>query len=318
MSGTPGARTALAPTIGASEMGGRRRHGLILIAPALIALAACQNSLPLIGNRGAAGTSGGSAPSSVQLVDRDVEAPEVFQATDDGLWDGRPSLGGVWVAHPEVKDPERVIIRNTKTDAFVIGALFRRERDMPGPRIQVSSDAAGALGMLAGQPANLQITALRREEAAPEAAPAATGTETDATVAAAETPARPTTPPASAGPASGASTAASAMSTLAATAPRTPAPAAGATSGAAATAPVAGALKRAYVQIGIFSVEANAGRARKQMQDAGLTAETRRDESQGKTFWRVVTGPFASEADRSAAIAKVKSLGYPDAYAVSR
>ena len=43
------------------------------------------------------------------LVERDVEAPGVFQVTEAGLWDGRPSLGGVWVAHPDVTEPERVI-----------------------------------------------------------------------------------------------------------------------------------------------------------------------------------------------------------------
>jgi rare lipoprotein A len=87
-----------------------------------------------------------------------------------GLWDGRPSLGGVWVAHPDATDPERVMIRNTETGSFVIGALFRRERENPGPRFQISSDAAAALDILAGAPTELQVIALRREEApAPEA-----------------------------------------------------------------------------------------------------------------------------------------------------
>ncbi|HBM40562.1 MAG TPA: SPOR domain-containing protein, partial [Sulfitobacter sp.] len=72
------------------------------------------------------------ASSSTKLVERDVEAPEVFSVSDQGLWDGRPSLGGVWVAHPDVTDPERVIIRNEANGKFVIGALFRRERDLPG------------------------------------------------------------------------------------------------------------------------------------------------------------------------------------------
>ncbi len=104
------------------------------------------------------------ASTETTLIERDVEAPEVFQQTDTGLWDGRPSLGGVWVAHSDVTDPERVIIRNQANGKFVIGALFRRERDNPGPRFQVSSDAAETLGMLAGAPAELNVTALRREE----------------------------------------------------------------------------------------------------------------------------------------------------------
>lgn len=116
----------------------------------------------------------GSSSASTRLVERDVEAPEVFQATEAGLWDGRPSLGGVWVAHPDVVEPERALIRNTTNGKFVIGALFRPSLDRPGPRFQVSSDAAEALSMLAGQPQNLNVTALRREEVptAPEPAPA--------------------------------------------------------------------------------------------------------------------------------------------------
>lgn len=111
---------------------------------------------------------GAAAPgaTSARLVDRDVEAPEVFQVSAEALWDGRPSLGGVWVASPEARDPERVILRNPANGKFVIGALFRRERDNPGPPLQISSDAADALGILAGQPAVIDVTALRREEVA--------------------------------------------------------------------------------------------------------------------------------------------------------
>ncbi len=146
-------------------------------APVLVvlgALAACDGAGPQsrVSNSEDAGT--GDATPATLLVETDVEAPEVFQVTDQGLWDGRPSLGGIWVAHPDVTAPERVVIRNQDNDQFVIGALFRRERDNPGPPIQVSSDAAEALGMLAGAPATLDVTALRREdpaEPAPEALP---------------------------------------------------------------------------------------------------------------------------------------------------
>ena len=100
---------------------------------------------------------------SIKLVERDVESPEVFQVTEKALWDGRPSLGGVWVAHPDSKQPERVIIRNKTNGKFVIGALFKRERNNPGPKLQLSSDAASALGVLAGAPTTLNVTVLRRE-----------------------------------------------------------------------------------------------------------------------------------------------------------
>ncbi len=70
----------------------------------------------------------------------------------------------------DTKDPERVIMRNPANGKFVIGALFRRERENPGPALQISSDAAAALGILAGAPAKISVTALRREEA-PEETP---------------------------------------------------------------------------------------------------------------------------------------------------
>jgi cell division septation protein DedD len=69
------------------------------------------------------------------------------------------------------------------------------------------------------------------------------------------------------------------------------------------------------VQIGIFSVEANAGRAAASVTKAGMTAKTLKETSQGKTFWRVTAGP---SSDRNAMLAKVKTLGFSDAYFVSR
>ncbi|KIC43393.1 sporulation protein [Ruegeria sp. ANG-R] len=114
-------------------------------------------------------------PEAASGKQRDVEAPEVFQVTEAGLWDGRPSLGGIWVAHPDVTQPERVVIKNTANNKSVTGALFRRERNLPGPALQVSSSAAEKLGMLAGAPTKVQVVALRRE--AIEAPPAPAETE---------------------------------------------------------------------------------------------------------------------------------------------
>jgi hypothetical protein len=140
----------------------RARFGFA--ACAMLTLAACDDGFrPFGGNA----TGDGPAPiGATRLVERDVEAPEIFQVTEEGLWDGRPSLGGVWVAHPTADDPERVIIRNDENGRFVIGALFRREHDSPGPALMISSDAAAALNILAGDPTPVQVTALRREEQA--------------------------------------------------------------------------------------------------------------------------------------------------------
>lgn len=332
---------------------------------AALTLAGCEEGrAPFATTKAGGAQASGASPVSVE---RDVEAPNVFSANGEGLWDGRPSLGGVWVAHTSVVDPERVMIRNAKNGKSVVGALFRRERDNPGPSLQVSSDAAEALGMLAGQPAVLSVVALRREEkpvpaetsvtgfdavaeapateAAPAEAMAAGTTAADAgadaipaeAAVAGATPAKksgglfgflrkkPKADPATTAPvATAAATgeieqtaldpvAASAAAALdradgvsAAQAP-TPAP----------TPAPASALKRAYVQIGIFSVEANAKRAAGQMKSAGMTATVKADQSQGKTYWRVIVGPAASVAERDALASRVKGIGYPDAYPVS-
>lgn len=151
--------------------GSSRRHLALMVAVAT-GLSGCANMPnPFAGKGNVADTPPApEAATSVHLVDHDVEAPETFQATDTALWDGRPSLGGVWVASPDAVNPERVILRNEANGKFVIGALFRRERDNPGPKLQISSDAADALGMLAGQPGKLNVTALRREDSKPDGA----------------------------------------------------------------------------------------------------------------------------------------------------
>lgn len=337
---------------------------------AALTLAGCEEGKAPFATTKAEGAQA-SAASPVS-VERDVEAPNVFSAEGEGLWDGRPSLGGVWVAHASVTDPERVMIRNQKNGKSVVGALFRRERDNPGPSLQVSSDAAEALGMLAGQPTELSVVALRREEKpvpaeadiaaveavaateATEAAPvgiaAAASAPTDASTedagtepaapaeAAAADPApapaktsgglfgflkkKPKPDPAMAAPVAAGAAAGPIEETVLDPVAASAAAALDRADGAAATpapaaAPAPAALTRAYVQIGIFSVEANAKRAADQMKSAGMTATVKADQSQGKTYWRVIVGPAASVAERDALASRVKGIGYPDAYPVS-
>lgn len=256
------------------------------------------------------GTPQPGAP--IKTVERDVEAPDVFSANEAGLWDGRPSLGGIWVAHPDVTDPERVIIRNTTNDKFVVGALFRRERDIPGPRLQISSDAAEALGMLAGAPAELNVTALRKEDVALEPEIAPLDPEAEAVAAPSEITATPLDPIQSAAAAIDAPSPANGIQPPAATTPK-PTP-------VAATAPARTAvsnLSKPFIQIGIFSVEANANRTAAQMRNAGIIPIVKTFDRDGKPFWRVVVGPAASSGERSQLLAKIKTEGFTDAYAVT-
>jgi cell division septation protein DedD len=220
------------------------------------------------------------APNTVtNLVERDIEAPDVVNISEAGLWDGRPSLGGIWVAHPDAKDPEKVIIRNPQNRKFVIGALFRREREFSGPSLQLSSDAADALGILAGQPTNVSVVALRRQSVLVEKAENQVIEESldpiqqtaEAAIAAADTP----TPK-----------------------------------------PKPSSLGKPYLQIGIFGVEANARGAVSSMSAKGLSASMSKLTLNDKPFWRVIVGPAATTAEMAAMRKTVTAAGFADAYAV--
>ncbi|WP_254694031.1 SPOR domain-containing protein [Sulfitobacter sp. SK012] len=283
----------------------KRRRGIIGGTLALALLAGCDDTgnfaMPSFGQDATTPETTTQA-SGGKTVERDVEAPEVFAVTDEGLWDGRPSLGGVWVAHPDVGDPERVIIRNEANGKFVVGALFRREREIPGPKLQISSDAAASLGILAGSPAPLNVTALRREETQvpSEAEPAdEASVETAAIAAPADVTAAPLDPIESASAAIDAAEPAA----VAAAAPQ--------------PAPKASSLAKPFVQIGIFSVEANATRAAKQIRSAGLSPTVKRQETNGKPFWRVLVGPAANSGELKSNLSAIKAEGFTDAYAVT-
>ena len=269
---------------------------MAILAALGLSLAACDSLPGMGGGSDGTGAADAVATDGMSLVERDIEAPEVFSVTEAGLWDGRPSLGGVWVAHPTVTDPERVIIRNTANNKFVIGALFRRELENPGPALQVSSDAAEALGLLAGSPTTLSVIALRREEAPAPTETAITDFDAPEVIAAApleDAPAIAATPLPAAD---------------------TPTPLA---EPAAPAAVPASNLEKPFIQIGIFSVEANAEATAERLRSNGLTATVLAQSSQGKSFWRVIVGPAPTESDRAAVLAQIKSLGFPDAYAVT-
>ncbi|WP_298909010.1 SPOR domain-containing protein [uncultured Aliiroseovarius sp.] len=261
-----------------------------------------------------------------KVVERDVEAPDVFQVTEKGLWDGRPSLGGVWVAHPNATDPERVIIRNLSNGKTAVAALFRREREIPGPRLQVSSEAAAELGILAGAPTELSVTALRKEKVPvappPEAKPTLedpakiSQSTLDDPIAAAEAAldrTEATTPKVGTRPAPKPATKPAAK-------PAAAKPAA-ATKPAIAAAPEAPAsetkLAKPFIQIGIFSVEQNAKNTAASLRAAGITPTIKPGDSNGKKFWRVVAGPATNKAELAALLKKIEGLGFVDAYAVS-
>lgn len=266
----------------------------------IAALSACEEGASLFGTT----TNAPETSTTTTLVERDVEAPDVFQANENGLWDGRPSLGGVWVASTDATDPERVIIRNEANGKFVIGALFRRERELPGPKLQVSSDAAAAIGMLAGQPTLLNVTALRREEVPVDPPVEATPLEPVEEIATETLPDDDAI-----------AVAAAALDAMDDT-KETVAPAVAAPAPAPVPASTS-SLDKPFIQVGIFNVEENATRTGKILRDGGLVPEILAQESKGKPFWRVIVGPAGNSSQRAALLKTVKELGYTDAYFVT-
>lgn len=234
--------------------------------------------------------------ASISTVERDVEAPEVYDATQAGTWDGRASMGGVWVAVEDTIDPERVIIRNPSNGNFVIGTMFAKARAIEQSGMQVSADAAAALGVAPGTPTSLQVTALRREAPAQqEIRPAST------TVVAPDAAPTPLAPLGVETPANAPEVAQTEVKPVARPANPTP----------------VSQLSKPFVQIGIFSVEGNARSAAETLRAKGITARVVPQEFNNKPFWRVVAGPARNQSDRDRILGIAKSAGFADAYFVS-
>lgn len=301
------------------DTGSRRLRFLPPLAlSAVFGLSACDDA----GNFGFGNTTSvdsGASPSegatetASEFEERDVEAPDVFFAEETGLWDGRPSLGGVWVAHPDVSQPERVRIRNNSNGQFVIGALFRRERNNPGPRLQLSSDAANAIGVLAGAPVELQVVALKKEKVAIAPPPdAVVAVESDTVSDAAPEPVEieeTTLDPIAAAEAAIESAPPTNVESEAVAA------AAGSAPSVTSTLPET-SLDNPYIQVGTFGVESNAEDAANRMSRAGLVPTVRSEGNSSKPSWRVVVGPAGSRGELQQMLKQVKDAGFSDAYVV--
>ncbi|MBM7069902.1 SPOR domain-containing protein [Actibacterium sp. 188UL27-1] len=294
----------------------------------LLGVIGCEDGKFALGDKKPAdgqATAAADRPSATSISGQETEAPEVFQQSEDGLWAGTPTFGGVWVAHPDVTAPERVLIRNEDNGQTVVGSLFKRERQNPGPRFQVSAEAANALTILAGSPTKLTVTALRREEVQPEPeakadAEATIAPDARAIAEPAAIDSKPLEPLAAA--AAGiekaenkAKEAGDAVITPATTA------AAGAASTeiqpledvqpelASASKPVS-QLSKPYLQIGIFEVEEEATKAASELRKQGLVPILALKGEDGKTTWRVLVGPAENRAERASLRRKLRNLGY--------
>lgn len=91
-------------------------------------------------------------------------APDVFEARGLAIWDGAPTLQGIWVAHPKARTARRVRIIDTFTRRAVDGALFRRDEALAGSTVLISSEAATLLGLAPNEKSEILIVALKPKE----------------------------------------------------------------------------------------------------------------------------------------------------------
>ena len=81
--------------------------------------------------------------------------------------------------------------------------------------------------------------------------------------------------------------------------------------------PIASPLEKPFIQIGIFSIQGNALKTADLLRADGIIPTVLEQSSQGRTFWRIIVGPAMTSDERSALLAKVKELGFADAYYVT-
>ena len=89
------------------------------------------------------------------------EEPKFLDISASVIWDGSQTLGGNWVSHPNIKSPERVLIKNTTNGRSVVGAVFQQTKNLNKGLSAISSDAAKALGVSKNNETKLQIIAIK-------------------------------------------------------------------------------------------------------------------------------------------------------------
>ena len=89
------------------------------------------------------------------------EKPEILDISTSVVWDGKQTLGGNWVSHPDINSPEKVLIKNTSNGKSVVGAIFQQTRILNKGLAAISSDAAKTLSIAKNDETKLQIVAIK-------------------------------------------------------------------------------------------------------------------------------------------------------------
>lgn len=254
---------------------GKQMHNLknvTKISLVSLLLAGCQSaSNEIVGKS--------SKPLGIEFKENDVEAPEIFNAEGLAYWDGQSSLGGVWITHPNIDQPARVIIKDKYGNSSVIGAIFNRSSNTDEKRMLLSSEAAASLGIKADENRIISVTALRALKTVKSIKSKAEITNIENGAASKEKIENQRT---------------------------------------TSQNPAAVTLAKPYIQVGIFSIEQNARNTAEVMHQLNIQPTVKKQSSRNKTFWRVIVGPANNMNERSTLLQKVKAVGFGDAYAVSK
>jgi len=226
--------------------------------------------------------------------------PDLFSLRALAAWDGRPSLGGAWIAHPDVQSAERASITEVATGRTITAALFRRDPSIPGPPFQISAEAAQELGIQPGLTVEVDVVAVRIATADADVAEVPVEEEVPTVEAVASAPPAP-----------------SAVSVRDAPAQVQPAPRApGETTARPAPPPAPAndaAPERPFMQVGMFGVTSNAATLVERLKTAGLDARA----VPSGALSRVVVGPAQSAAELALIREALREMGFDDALAVA-
>ena len=217
-------------------------------------------------------------PLGIEFKENDVEAPEIFNAEGLAYWDGQSSLGGVWITHPNIDQPTRVLIKDKYGNKSVIGAIFNRSADTGEKRMLLSSEAAAFLGIEANENRIISVTALRALKTVNSIKNKTEITNIETGITLEENNEK---------------------------------------DGILSQNLTDSDLAKPYIQVGIFSIEQNARNTAEVMKQLNIQPTVKKQTSRNKTFWRVIVGPAGSMNERSTLLQKVKGVGFGDAYAVS-
>ncbi|WP_157982259.1 hypothetical protein [Oceanicella sp. SM1341] len=144
--------------------GGGRSRTLVVLLAVLSGTSGCAEMeiaaemIKVSGRSGQASAPPRQAGPAAAAQER--RAPDVFADSATGRWNGRETIGGVWIAHPDAADPTRVVVTDMQSGRSVVGAMFRRRAAEPGGGVQLSSAAARALGAPPNRAVPLEIVAL--------------------------------------------------------------------------------------------------------------------------------------------------------------